>query len=505
MLAFFKHMARLFKVLTVLARYDALFFLDMLKERKPIFGYLKIVIRFLFPRYKGVRQKSPGLRLALALETLGPAFIKLGQTLATRVDIIGEDIAQDLRRLQDSLPAFPFDFAKARIEAELGKPLEELYLTFDPTPVAAASIAQVHFATTLEGVEVAVKVLRPNIRADLAKDLETFTFMAALIEKALPRARRLKPLEVIKTLRDTIEMEVDLEIEAKAATRLKKNMANEPNYRVPTIDWELTSKSVLTIERIVGIPIGDKAALKAAGHDLNRLSEVVIRTFLTQAIRDGFFHGDLHQGNFFVEPDGTLVPVDFGIMGRLDNDTRRFLAEILWGFQQKNYGKVADVHFEAGYVPNDQNRAAFTEALKAIADPIINKNIGDVSIGDLLAKLLKTTGTFSMQTQPQLLVLQRTMVMAEGLAHFLNNDANMWALSRPTLERHIIPYLGLGELLGLLNFKGEDGQPFWEGFFEKISAFFKWLMAYLPKVFDYLKQLFEALLDWVSKGIPKPA
>lgn len=501
MIAFFKHMARLFQVLTVLARYDALFFLDMLKERKPLFGYLKTIITFLFPRYRGIRQKTPGERLALALEKLGPAFIKLGQTLATRVDLIGADIADDLRRLQDRLPPFSYELAKKRIEGELGKPLGDLYTDFDPVPVAAASIAQVHFATTLEGEEVAVKVLRPNIRADLARDLETFSFMAKLVEKALPRLRRLKPLEVIKTLRDTIEMEVDLEIEAEAATRLKKNMADEPMYRVPSIDWERTSKSVMTIERIVGIPVGDKAALKAAGHDLNRLSEVVIRTFLTQAIRDGFFHGDLHQGNFFVEPDGTLVPVDFGIMGRLDTDTRRFLAEILWGFQQKDYTKVANVHFEAGYVPSDQNRTAFTEALKSIADPIINKNIGDISIGDLLAQLLKTTGTFSMQTQPQLLVLQRSMVMAEGLAHFLNNDANMWTLSRPTLERHIIPYLGFRELLGLLNFKAGDG----EDLFEKISAFFRWLLTSLPRLFDYLKQVFETLLNWVNTHNPKPA
>jgi ubiquinone biosynthesis protein len=387
---------------------------------------------------KKCKDMRDGERLAMALKDLGPAFIKLGQTLATRPDIVGEQIAKDLSHLQDRLPAFSEDEVRQVISSEFGADISKTFKKFNPIAAAAASIAQVHFGVTHDGKEVAVKILRPGIRRLFSKDLETFYWAATLLEKYSNEAKRLRLGEIVATIERSVIAETNLLEEAASAETLKKNMANFAGYRVPEINWELTTSRVLTMERIHGIAIHKTDELKNAGHNTSKLAETLVHAFLRQSIADGFFHADLHQGNLLVEADGTLVAIDFGIMGHLDLNSRSFLGEILWGFQQRDFDDIARVHFEAGYVPSNQSLEKFSSAMREIAEPIINKPIQEISFGHLLAKLMATTRAFSMQTQPQLLMLQRSMVMAEGLALSLDENANMWKLSRPELIRFVI-------------------------------------------------------------------
>ena len=431
-----KYISHFISVARTLAKHDALFLIDGLAENHSL---LRIMQKLLLVSASNNKSKglSKGKRLANALHSLGPAYIKLGQTIATRPDLIGEEIAEDLSELQDRLPSFCGAEVKKIIEKEFGKPLSELFSEFDENAIAAASIAQVHFATTLEGHKVAVKVLRPDIEKAFQKNIQSFIWAALFLENNSSEAKRLRPVEIVKTLEDSVAFEMDLRLEAAAASELQENMKNYEGYRVPNINWQKPSRRILTLERITGTPIGDNKKLKEKGHDLQKLSQKIIHIFLSQSIGGGFFHADLHQGNLFVEDDGTIVPVDFGIMGRLDKNSRRFLAEILWGFQERDYQKVAQVHFDAGYVDKTHSVVLFAQAMRAVAEPIMDKPITEVSIGQLLAQLLKTTRRFSMKTQPQLLMLQRSMVMAEGLAFRLNKEANIWDLSRPTLERWV--------------------------------------------------------------------
>lgn len=448
-----RHGWRFLKAARVLARHDALFPMALVGKRAPMLRLLRRLAALTTLPGKKVDAR-PGERLAAALQDLGPAFIKLGQTLATRSDLLGDEFADDLTTLQDRLPPFPGEEARAMIEAELGAPIDEIYSSFDDTPIAAASIAQVHLATDSDGNKVAVKILRPGIEDIFRRDMEGFLWLARLVERTSAEARRLRPSLVVETLAASVEIEMDLRLEAAAASELRENMAGEAGYRVPEIDWQRTARRVLTLEWVDGIPLRNRKAITKAGHDLGDISALIIRVFLTQAIRDGFFHGDLHQGNFFVEEDGTIVPVDFGIMGRLSRDSRRYLVEILWGFHEGDYARVAEVHFEAGYVPRDQSPELFAQALRAIGEPITGLANNEISLADLLAQLMATTRRFSMETQPQLLTLQRSMVMVEGLALGLNPNANMWELSRPVLEELVRENLGpaarAGETLAAL-------------------------------------------------------
>lgn len=441
MIAGLQHLVRLIGLARLLARFDALVLAEKFGASPGALGAARLLARLPGgPRPKpGTR---PGERIAAALREAGPTFIKLGQSLATRADLLGEEIADDLAFLQDRLPPFPGAAARAAIEAELGKPVSELYRSFDDTPVAAASIAQVHLAVTTEGEEVAVKVLRPGIEQAFARDLDMLAWAADVIERARPATRRLKPREIVATLARVVEVEMDLRLEAAAASELGANFKGDATFRVPRVDWTRTGRRVLTLERISGIPIDQRGRLVDAGHDPDEVLKKAAAAFFNQVFRDGFFHADLHPGNMFVAPDGNLVVVDFGIMGRLDGATRRYLAEMLLGFLQGDYRRVADVHFEAGYVPADQPRDLFMQACRAIAEPILGRPMSEISIARLLAQLFRVTEQFQMETQPQLLLLQKTMMVAEGVGRRLNPDVNMWELARPLIETWVRDNLG---------------------------------------------------------------
>lgn len=423
-----RHVARLVGIVRTLARHDALFPLAVL-EGVPSIGWL--ARRLSRQRLAG----RPGRKLAEALQDLGPSFIKLGQALSTRPDLLGERVAEDLATLQDRLPPFPAEQAIATIEAEIGRPLAEIYAEFDPVPVAAASIAQVHAARTTEGEAVAVKVLRPGIEAAFARDLDLFLWLARLIERFDPSMRRLRPVEVVRTLAATVRTEMDLRLEAAAAVELNDNFAGDPWFRVPRIDWTRTGQRVLTMEWIDGIPIDERERLIEAGHDVRAILTQAANAFFAQVFRDGFFHADMHAGNVFIEADGTLVAIDFGIMGRLDQRTRDYLADMLIGFVTRNYRLVAEVHFRAGYVPPDQSLPDFAQAARSIGEPILERPLNEISIGRLLAQLFQITEQFNMPTQPRLLLLQKTLLMAEGIGRRLDPTVNMWTLARPLVEQ----------------------------------------------------------------------
>ena len=418
---------RLVRIAWILGRYDALFLLADAKIAPSV-----IWIAGLAPRRRGLGR--PGQRLAAALQVLGPSFIKFGQALSTRPDLVGEDVALALSELQDRLPPFSGQAARDIVAREFDQPLKALFAEFDNEPVAAASIAQVHFARTVAGDEVAVKILRPGIEAAFARDLELFYWLAALAERAMPAWRRLKPVEVIRTFAESVAMEMDLRIEAAAASELKKNFADEPMFFVPAVDWQRTSQRVLTLERVAGVPIDERENLVSAGHEPRDILVIAAGAFFRQVFRDGFFHADLHAGNLLVDAEGRVIAVDFGIMGRLDRETRRYLAEMLMGFLRRDYARVAEVHFEAGYVPRRKSKAAFTQAIRAIGEPILGKPLHEISLGQLLGHLFRVTKTFEMETQPQLLLLQKTLLMAEGMCRRLSPEENMWVLAQPQIE-----------------------------------------------------------------------
>ena len=422
-----RNIARLVAIVATLARHDALDPLDAAG-----FAPAAALLRRLFAR-TGVAGR-PGERLCAALHALGPAFIKLGQALSTRPDLIGDEMARDLSNLQDRLPPCPGAEARATIEAELGGAVDDLFERFDDAPLAAASIAQVHHATTRDGRAVAVKVLRPGIEQAFARDLDLLDWLAAAAERLRPELRRLRPVEVVRTFADAVGFEMDMRFEAAAASELRENLADDAGYHVPEVDWRLTARRVLTLERVAGIPIDERDALIDAGHDLDAIVEKAARAFFNQVFRDGFFHADLHPGNLFVDQAGDIVAVDFGIMGRLDRETRRYLAEILLGFLTGDYARVAELHFEAGYVPRAKSRAAFTQACRSIGEPILGRPLEEISLARLLAQLFQVTERFAMETQPQLLLLQKTMLFAEAISRRLNPALNMWAFARPLIE-----------------------------------------------------------------------
>ncbi len=393
---------------------------------------------------RGGKSATRELRLARAINRLGPSYVKLGQFLATRPDMVGKQFAQDLSRLQDRMDSFPVKEARAMIEASLGRNVDELYLAFDES-IAAASIAQVHPAevATEEGArKVAVKVIRPGVRRRFANDLESYFLVARLQEKWIPDARRLKPVEVTETLAQTTRIEMDLRLEAAALSELRDNTKDDPGFRVPSVDWERTGRDVLTMEWVDGVKMSDLDGLRAAGHDLPKIGALLIQSFLRHTLRDGFFHADMHPGNLFVDAAGNIVAVDLGIAGRLGKKERRFLAEILYGFIKRDYHRVAEVHFEAGYVPRKHSVASFAQAIRAIGEPIHGQSAETISMAKLLTLLFEVTQVFDMETRPELLLLQKTMVVVEGVARTLDPAFNMWKTAEPVVASWIAGNLG---------------------------------------------------------------
>jgi ubiquinone biosynthesis protein len=394
---------------------------------------------------RSVRNKRADLRLSDALNKLGPSYVKLGQFLATRADVVGKEAARELSALQDRLPAFDHDAACAAVAEQLDKPLDEIFVSFGQA-VAAASIAQVHPAVILDkdGMErkVAVKVLRPGVSRRFQRDLESYYLVARLAERFHPPSRRLRPVAVVDTLAQSVAMEMDFRLEAAALSEMAENTAEDPGFRVPAVEWLRTAKGVLTMEWIDGRKMSDVEGLKEDGHDLEALGAAVIQSFLRHTLRDGFFHADMHQGNLFVQADGTLVAVDFGIIGRLNKRERRFLAEILFGFITRNYRRVAEVHFEAGYVPAHQDVDMFAQAIRAIGEPIHGHDASEISMARLLTQLFEVTELFEMRTQTQLIMLQKTMVVVEGVARSLNPNLDMWRTAEPVVGTWIKDNLG---------------------------------------------------------------
>ncbi|HEX8442451.1 MAG TPA: 2-polyprenylphenol 6-hydroxylase [Allosphingosinicella sp.] len=429
------HLWRLWKWGRVLARHGALRGIERDANTPAPVRRLARILRF------GTRGPSRPA-YAAAFQRIGPAAIKLGQALATRPDLVGEEAARDLSRLQDALPPAPFDQIRAAVEQALGGPLESFYAQFDPEPVGAASIAQVHHAVTTEGRQVAVKVLRPHIEEDFARAIETYEWAAARVESMGGEAARLRPRLVIATFRQWTMRELNLRHEAASASELREGMVAETGFYVPEIDWSRTARRVLTLEWIEGVKLTDRDALLAAGHDMPALAGILVRAFLRQAIVDGFFHADLHQGNLFALPDGRLAAVDFGIMGRIDRQARLWLAEILYGLITGDYRRVAEIHFEAQYVPGHHNVAEFATALRAVGEPIRGLPVKDISVGQMLDGLFTITRDFEMPTQPHLLLLQKTMVMEEGVATALDPDINMWETAEPFLREWLRSELG---------------------------------------------------------------
>ena len=434
------HILRLLKWGRVLARHGAL---RIIEEGRNTPAPVRRLCRV--ARFGTVQPKVPDY--ARAFQEIGPAAIKLGQTLATRPDIVGEDPARNLLSLQDQLPPVGFDVVRREIEDSFGAPLETLFASFDETPIGSASIAQVYRATTANGATVAVKVLRPGVRERFSHDIETYEWAAAHLEGLGGEASRLRPRAVIANLKRWTLRELDLRREAASASELSDAMKGYEGYRVPHLDWDRTNGKVMTVEWIDGIKISNHDALRAAGIDMRLLAKRLVLAFLTQAINAGYFHADMHQGNLFVQasstdPAGTIVAIDFGIMGRIDRQARQWLAEILYGLTTGNYRRVAEIHFEAQYVPSYHSVDEFATALRAVGEPMRGKPVSELSVGQMLDGLFAITRDFDMQTQPHLLLLQKTMVMVEGLATSLDPAINMWDVAAPFVRGWIRDELG---------------------------------------------------------------
>jgi ubiquinone biosynthesis protein len=437
---------RLLHINRVFVRHD----LDEFVRAIHLFRPYRWLLRLLPWRWFRRPRKPRAQRLREALEELGPIFVKFGQVLSTRPDLLPEDLAVELTRLQDKVPPVPGEEAVAVIEGVYGQRIDEMFSQFDATPVASASVAQVHLAKLKDGTEVAVKVLRPGIGRTIERDLDLLYTLARLVRRYFPDGARLRPEEVVDQFRRTIHDELDLRREAANASQLRANFEGSDLLYVPEVYWDLTRKDVFVMERIDGIPISNVAALKEAGVDLRRLADNGVEIFFTQAFRDGFFHADMHPGNIFVTPDGQYRAVDFGIMGSLGEADKRYLAENFLAFFNRDYRAVADAHLRAGWVPADTVAEDFEAAIRAVCEPIFAKPIKDISFGRLLLHLFQTARRFNMEIQPQLVLLQKTLFQIEGLGRQLYPDLDLWVTAKPFLEQWMRDQLGPRALLRTL-------------------------------------------------------
>jgi ubiquinone biosynthesis protein len=477
MFSAFRHSFNLLRAARTLAAYDALMTPEQVKQL-PWIGRLGLSVAG-FGAGKSAKPEENAV--ASALSTLGPSYIKLGQFLATRPDLVGPRRAFELKALQDRLPPFSTEVAKRIVRDNLGKEVDQVFSSFGP-PIAAASIAQVHKAAAPDGRELAVKVLRPGVGKRFAADLGSYYFAARLLESVSSEGRRLRPVAAVTMLEQSMKQELDLRMEAAALSEMAENTKQDSGFRVPKVDWERTGREVLTTEWVDGTPISDIDALRAQGVDLVGLGDNVIQSFLRHAIRDGFFHADMHQGNLFVDRAGQLVAVDFGIVGRLGHKESMFLAEILYGFITRDYMRVSRVHFEAGYVPRDQDPAVFAQAIRAIGEPVMDRAANEISMARLLTQLFEVTAQFNMQTQPQLLLLQKTMVVVEGVARTLNPDLNMWVTAEPVVRGWIERKLGPA------------------GRMEEAARFFGGILTGLPAMLEDAKRATMMLSEMAESG-----
>ncbi|MDH4133683.1 MAG: ubiquinone biosynthesis regulatory protein kinase UbiB [Gammaproteobacteria bacterium] len=467
----FSQFGRLLRIAGVFVRHD----LDEFVLHLHLFRPYRLALRVVSLRGFGSSSKPRAERLREALEELGPVFIKFGQMLSTRPDLLPEDIASELAKLQDRVPPFPGADAQRIVEAALAAPLAQSYLHFDLVPVASASVAQVHLATLTDGTEVAVKVLRPGIEKVIARDVALLETLAGLAERWWPESQRFKPREVVEEYRKTIDNELDLMREASNASRLRANFENSPLLHVPKIYWDLTRTPVMTMERIGGIPIGNVAALREAGIDMRKLAHNGVEIFFTQAFRDGFFHADMHPGNIFVSRDGCYQAVDFGIMGTLSEHDKHYLAENFLAFFNRDYRAVAEAHVRAGWVKRSIRIEEFEAAIRAVCEPIFARPIKDISFGRLLLRLFQTARRFDMEVQPQLVLLQKTLFNIEGLGRQLYPDLDLWETAKPYLENWMRTQFG----------------P---------QAFFKTLRREMPRWWSMLPESPAAAFDFLRKA-----
>lgn len=436
MVSSLRHSWRIIKIARVLAKHDALFLFEQWGVMPGLVSAVKLLS---LRRSKG----RPGERLAKAFQELGPAFVKLGQALSTRSDLLSDEVAEDLAMLRDNLPPFPGDYAIDIIENEFEKSLKKIFPVFEKEPVAAASIAQVHFAEDKEGNKLAVKVLRPDIEKRFARDVEFMFWVAMQLEKHLPKMELLKLQEVVQVFADAVRMEMDLRLEAAAADKMRKNFTGDESVHIPKIYWDKTSQRVLTMERIKGINVDDVKALKKAKLEPQQIVKELSQTLFKMTFRDGYFHADMHPGNLFVDKKGRLILVDFGIMGSLDKQFRFFVAEMLFAFMNRDFDKVAKMHFALGLVPDSQSQEQFTQACQSIAEPILGLPQNEISLAKLLSQLFKVAEDFHMNLQPQFLMLQKAIMLAEGVSRKVYPKVNMWKLAEPLIEEWADDNLGL--------------------------------------------------------------
>nr|WP_180322983.1 ubiquinone biosynthesis regulatory protein kinase UbiB [Marinobacter adhaerens] len=440
-------MQRLFRISWVFCRYRLDTFLPIAELPGPLKLFFLLAPWHLFPKPKLDR----GDRLRLALEELGPVFVKFGQILSTRRDLLPDDMAASLKDLQDRVPPFPGDVARNIIETSLGAPVSELFREFSVTPMASASVAQVHTATLLNGQEVVVKVLRPGIEKVIRQDLSLMYLMARLLEKYWTEGKRLHPVDVVADYDATIHDELDLQREAANASQLRRNFENSKLIYIPFIDWDYTRKSVMVMERIHGIPIADVPALKAAGVNLKVLAEKGVEIFFTQVFRDSFFHADMHPGNIFVDAsnpaDPRYIAIDFGIVGTLAPDDQSYLARNLLAFFRRDYRQVAQLHIQSGWVPPETRVNEFEAAIRTVCEPIFEKPLKDISFGHFLLRLFQTARRFDMEVQPQLVLLQKTLLNVEGLGRQLYPELDLWTTAQPFLESWMRKRIGPSGLI----------------------------------------------------------
>ena len=463
-------LGRLLRITHVFMRHD----LDEFIRAVHLFRPYRLIFRAISLRWVVADARPRGQRLREALESLGPVFVKFGQMMSTRPDLLPEDIAVELARLQDQVPPFAGDIAQAQIEKALGAPVAKLFRTFDVTPLASASVAQVHAAVLHDGREVVVKVLRPGISAVIARDLALLNTMARLAERWWPAARRLKPIEVVAEYRKTIHDELDLMREAANASRLRANFDGSPLLYVPQVYWDYTRSDVMVMERIHGIPVSDVAGLKRAGIDLRTLAHHGVEIFFTQAFRDSYFHADMHPGNIFVSPEGKYCAVDFGIMGTLSDRDKLYLAENLLAFFNRDYRAVAEAHVRAGWVNRDTRLDEFESAIRAVCEPIFARPIKEISFGRLMLRLFQTARRFDMEVQPQLVLLQKTLFNIEGLGRQLYPDLDLWETAKPFLEKWMREQVGPG--------------AFFRGLLRELPRWSQQLPEFPALAFDVLRQ-----------------